>query len=174
MAIIAKFDRFLRQYPTILLFSLHVLRFLKEKGCGGEKTFFKKFSLPHKIYNSSNFKSSCIRTAAAKLLGGSLFCKSVLDFSCALTIEYRANVSLENISKRDRSVGIKAARNNRAVAKNTEMVGKPVAEYPLAQRLIVGVGPFESLTVFKVKLVAYSRASRANRPLVAEIIVKKL
>ena len=48
------------------------------------------------------------------------------------------------------TVGIKTAGNYRSVAKNTELVAKPVAEDLVAHFVTRKVGPIEFVAVFKI------------------------
>lgn len=116
----------------------------------------------------------CVAASLAEGLRGASRGKASPYCLGALGGEYLLYGCFKYIAKGYDAVAVKTARNNTAVGEYTEMVRKTVAEYVRVCFLKAYIWPLKALSVLKVELMPYPRASRAPFPLARQPLRKDL
>ena len=80
---------------------------------------------------------------------------------------------VKDVAKGDHAVAIHAARDDRAVGEDAEMVAKPIAKDLVARHRGISVGPNKAISPFQMELISDAKPARVFRPLALKAIAEE-
>ena len=115
-----------------------------------------------------------IAAAAAEVFYGASAHKSFAHSGGAGRLENVGQLLPKNISKTDAALAVQAARHNRSVAKNAELIFQTVAEHPVTLVGGVFVRPGKAVAPFQKNLIPDAQAPGIFCPFPWEKFLQKL